>query len=133
MGGQADTITTQVTGAHRRDLTLSEALRLAVRALGSVGGETGRPRELTAAQLEVAVLDRARRTRRFKRIAGAALAGLLPNAAPTTAELPDGEAGPDTEAGGEPDGKASTEVEDGTGPTASGADSEPGDDRGGGT
>jgi proteasome alpha subunit len=143
MGGQADTITTQVTGAHRRDLTLPEALRLAVRALGSVGGETGRPRELTAAQLEVAVLDRARRTRKFKRIVGAALAGLLPNAAPTTAQLPGGgadsgatpagEAGSDTAAGGEPDGQARTEAEGGTGPTGNGVDSEPGDGQGGGT
>jgi len=135
MGGQADTITTQVTGAHRRDLALSEALRLAVRALGSVGGETGRPRELTAAQLEVAVLDRTRRTRKFKRIVGAALAGLLPSAAaPTTVQLPDGEAEPEAAgagepapgAGGEPDGQPSSEVEGGTGPSPSGEESEPG-------
>jgi len=95
MGGQADTITTQVTGAHRRDLPLPEALRLAVRALGSVGGENGRPRELAAAQLEVAVLDRTRPTRKFRRIVGAALAGLLPSAgAPKPAE-PDAGTGPE--------------------------------------
>src|SRR6266540_1817256 len=80
MGGQADTITSQVTGAHSREASLDDALRLAVKALGSVGGENNRPRQLTAAQLEVAVLDRSRPTRKFKRIVGAALAGLLPTA-----------------------------------------------------
>ena len=78
MGGQADTITSQLTGAHSRELALADALRLAVKALASVGGENGRPRELAAAQLEVAVLDRARPKRKFRRIVGAALAGLLP-------------------------------------------------------
>src|SRR6266496_2936354 len=87
MGGHADAITTQVTGAHRRDLTLTEALRLAVRALASVGGENGQPRDLGAGQIEVAVLDRNRPGRKFRRIVGAALTGLLPSAT-TTAELP---------------------------------------------
>jgi proteasome alpha subunit len=38
---------------------------------------TSEPRNLTAAQLEVAVLDRARPRRRFRRFAGSALARLL--------------------------------------------------------
>src|SRR6266545_2606963 len=80
MGGQADTITSQVTGAHSREASLDDALRLAAKALGSVGGENNRPRQLAAGQLEVAVLDRSRPTRKFKRIVGAALAGLLPTA-----------------------------------------------------
>jgi proteasome alpha subunit len=48
-----------------------------VEALASIGGENGAPRELGAGQLEVAVLDRRRRGRAFRRIAGAALTTLL--------------------------------------------------------
>jgi proteasome alpha subunit len=96
MGGQAETITTQVSGAHSRELPLAQALAMAVKALGSVGGENGNPRDLPAGQLEVAVLDRSRPTRKFRRITGAALTGLLPSAEPEpepeppaeTAELP---------------------------------------------
>jgi proteasome alpha subunit len=66
---------------------LPEALGVAVRGLGSVGGN-GVPRTLPANQLEVAVLDRTRGTRKFKRIQGAALTALLPagNAAAKPAE-----------------------------------------------
>jgi proteasome alpha subunit len=80
MGGQTDSITTQISQAHSRDLSLTEALAIAVKGLGSVGGENGKPRELPAGQLEVAVLDRSRPTRKFRRIVGAALAALLPKA-----------------------------------------------------
>ena len=101
-GGQVDAITTQVSGAHRRDLSLAEALAVAVKGLGSVGGENGKPRELPASQLEVAVLDRSRPTRKFRRIVGAALAGLLPSTAPvSTAELPEAEAAPAPDADAE--------------------------------
>ena len=50
-------------------LSLADALALAVPALGSVGAN-GAPRTLPAAQLEVAVLDRTRANRKFKRITG---------------------------------------------------------------
>jgi proteasome alpha subunit len=61
---------------------LEEALKLAVDALASVGGDAGKPRQLPAAQLEVAVLDRGRPGRTFRRLAGAALTTLLNGAAP---------------------------------------------------
>jgi proteasome alpha subunit len=48
MGGQAEAINTSVSAAHSREASLGEALHMAVVALGSVGGEGGRPRELTA-------------------------------------------------------------------------------------
>ncbi|HSV67342.1 MAG TPA: proteasome subunit alpha [Mycobacteriales bacterium] len=92
MGGQADQISTRVESSYQPGLPLAEALRLAVRALGSVGGESGKPRELTAAQLEVALLDRTRPSRKFKRLVGAALAALLPTA--PTATGPAGDAAP---------------------------------------
>jgi len=62
---------------YQAGLPLAEALAVTVRALGSVGGN-GSPRTLPANQLEVAVLDRTRPSRKFKRITGAALSPLLP-------------------------------------------------------
>jgi proteasome alpha subunit len=77
IGGQAEAVATVVKERHRPDLGLTEALHVAVEALGSVGGEGGQPRQLPASQLEVAVLDRRRVGRTFRRITGAALAALL--------------------------------------------------------
>jgi proteasome alpha subunit len=78
MGGQAEAIAGVVRGGHSPTMSLADGLALAVRALGSVGGEGGAPRQLAANQLEVAVLDRRRSGRTFRRITGAALTGLLP-------------------------------------------------------
>jgi proteasome alpha subunit len=77
MGGQSDAVAAVIKDDHRPDMTLSEALHLAVRALASVGGEGGQARQLPAGQLEVAVLDRHRVGRTFRRITGAALVALL--------------------------------------------------------
>jgi proteasome alpha subunit len=81
MGGHADAIATLVKGRHAATMNLTDAFRLAVEALGSVGGDNGKPRTLEAAQLEAAVLDRARPGRKFRRLAGAALTPLLAPAA----------------------------------------------------
>jgi proteasome alpha subunit len=78
MGGQADAITASLKQTYRDGLDLAAAVAVAVHALGSVGGEGGATRALVAEQLEVAVLDRTRRVRMFKRLTGAALAPLLP-------------------------------------------------------
>ncbi|MBX6356491.1 MAG: proteasome subunit alpha [Micromonosporaceae bacterium] len=86
MGGQSDSISGGLRERHRPDLPLEGALRLAVDALQSIGGEGGQPRTLSADQLEVAVLDRARTGRTFRRIVGAALTSLL--AARPAAEAP---------------------------------------------
>ena len=59
----------------RAGLTLPEVLDLAVRALGRGGGAASRG--LPAAQLEVAVLDRTRPRRAFRRLQGALLEDLL--------------------------------------------------------
>ncbi|NES13121.1 MULTISPECIES: proteasome subunit alpha [Micromonospora] len=85
MGGQAEAITGVLKNEHRPDMSLSEAVRAAVKALSSVGGEGGASRTIAANQLEVAVLDRRRVGRTFRRITGAALTALL-----------DGEAAADT-------------------------------------
>jgi proteasome alpha subunit len=80
MGGQAEAIGNVLKADHRDDMPLSDALALGVKALGSVGGEGGGARQLTAGALEVAVLDRGRSGRAFRRLTGAALTGLLPAA-----------------------------------------------------
>jgi proteasome alpha subunit len=63
-------------------MTLSEVLRLAVDVLGA--GENGERRALDAAQLEVAVLDRDRPRRSFRRIVGPLLTRLLGEPRETT-------------------------------------------------
>jgi proteasome alpha subunit len=84
MGGQAESMSGGLRSRHRDDLSLAEALKLAVDALGSVGGENGQPRKLAANQLEVAVLDRRRAGRTFRRLTGLALSKLLETEAPAT-------------------------------------------------
>lgn len=77
MGGQADAIATILRDRHSEGHSLAEALTLAVEALSSVGGEGGAARKLAADQLEVAVLERARRGRAFRRVTGNALTALI--------------------------------------------------------
>src|SRR5947207_2910216 len=88
MGGQAEAMAPGLRSAHRAESSLGESLHLAVKALGSVGGEGGQPRTLAANQLEVAILDRRRAGRTFRRITGAALTALLETPPTETAELP---------------------------------------------
>ncbi|HWG99790.1 MAG TPA: proteasome subunit alpha [Pilimelia sp.] len=126
MGGQAEAVSGVLRARHSRDMSLTDALHLAVEALGSVGGEGGAPRTLAANQLEVAVLDRRRRGRTFRRIVGVALTRLLAGgaAAATTDSAPaagatdagpaqpgtdapaTGAGGPTTNPGGAPDAPA---------------------------
>ncbi|MCW2494185.1 proteasome subunit alpha [Jatrophihabitans sp.] len=80
MGGQAETLTAEVKREYHAGAALADALKVAVQALGSVGGVDGGTRALPAEQLEVAVLDRNRGKRKFRRITGAALTELLPPA-----------------------------------------------------
>ena len=82
MGGQADSITTALGEQWREGLTLGEALTLAVTVLAAdpAGAE---PRSLDAEQLEVAVLDRQRDRRLFRRIARPLVEKLLSPSDPT--------------------------------------------------
>ncbi len=79
MGGSAEQISQGLAERYRDGLTLEEALRLAVELLGR-DPVSGDQRSLTAAQLEVAVLDRARPRRKFRRLTGAVLGQLLGDA-----------------------------------------------------
>jgi proteasome alpha subunit len=78
MGGQAESLTTEMRRESHTGLDLGDALTFSVAALASVGGTNGAPRSLPASQLEVAVLDRNRGLRKFKRLSGLALTELLP-------------------------------------------------------
>ena len=80
MGGSADQITAALRERWAEGMSLEDSLRLAVELLGSApvnGNGAEEARVLTPAQLEVAVLDRARPRRKFRRITGPRLADLL--------------------------------------------------------
>lgn len=77
MGGQAERLGTLLEEGWRPGMTLTQVLGLAVRVLGSPADEHAQPRVIPAAQLEVAVLDRTRPRRAFRRLTGALLADLL--------------------------------------------------------
>jgi len=92
MGGQAEAIAAVLRARFDADASLTDAMRLAMDAMGSVGGEGGQPRTIPANQLEVAVLDRRRTGRTFRRITGAALTALLAPADPGEAQPTDADA-----------------------------------------
>ncbi|NKE59376.1 proteasome subunit alpha [Lentzea sp. PSKA42] len=80
MGGAVDAPNTALKDSFADGLTLAEAVPVAVKALsaGSPSTGNGGPEFLPANKLEIAVLERARPRRAFRRIAGAALDALLP-------------------------------------------------------
>lgn len=75
MGGQAEQLAERLVDEWQPGLPLAEAVRLAVRVLGTQPG--GEDKALEPTQLEVAVLDRTRPRRAFRRLAPAQLAELL--------------------------------------------------------
>ena len=78
MGGQSDRVAAVLKERYADGLTLPGALGLALGALA--GQENGGGTELTATQLEVAVLNRTGEHRRFRRLTGARLEALLAEA-----------------------------------------------------
>ena len=80
MGGQADQVGSVLKERYTDGMTLSAAFALAIAALAGPGNGSGDVAELTAAQLEVALLDRGRPHRAFRRLTGARLEGLLSEA-----------------------------------------------------
>lgn len=76
MGGSAEQISKALEQRYREGMPLADALRTAVEALSRDQGEDKR-RDISPSQLEVAVLDRTRPKRRFKRLVGPQLTELL--------------------------------------------------------
>ncbi|GAA4734407.1 proteasome subunit alpha [Modestobacter marinus] len=81
MGGQAEAVSSHLREHFTPGLSLTDALQVGVRALSAVSPVTaangGAHDQLPAGQLEVAVLDRRRPKRAFRRVVGAALTDLL--------------------------------------------------------
>ncbi|WP_086825143.1 proteasome subunit alpha [Allokutzneria sp. NRRL B-24872] len=100
MGGHAEAISSALKASYREDMGLSDALQVAAAALSaSAPGASASAKQATAAaavpaqggsggKLEVAILDRARPQRAFRRITGAELEALLPAPAADTADTP---------------------------------------------
>ncbi|HEX3309477.1 MAG TPA: proteasome subunit alpha [Streptosporangiaceae bacterium] len=85
-GGQADQVSAALKERYSDDMSLSEAFAAALAALSAPGnGERTERTEFAAAQLEVAILDRARDHRTFRRIRAARLEELLAEARPAPA------------------------------------------------
>jgi proteasome alpha subunit len=83
MGGTTDPISAKLKDTYRTGLDLAAAIGIAVDGLQAgpaPGGNGTSARVLGVSALEVAVLDRARPRRTFRRITGAILRGLLPEA-----------------------------------------------------
>jgi proteasome alpha subunit len=76
MGGQAEPNATALSEQYADGLSLEDALKLAVELIARdpAGGEA---RKLSANQLEVAILDRTRPRRTFRRLTGTTLSRLL--------------------------------------------------------
>ena len=102
MGGQTEPIAAYLEEHFSEGLGVEDAVKLAVRALGEGNPGPDGPRRIAANQLEVAVLDRARPTRKFKRLTRARLEGILgtepaaepsgaPAAAPAAETAPSGD------------------------------------------
>jgi proteasome alpha subunit len=83
MGAQADQISTALQQEWQAGMSLSAALRLAVDLLGR-DPAGGTPRTLEPGQLEIAILDRLRPRRAFRRLGGPLLESLLAEDDPTT-------------------------------------------------
>jgi proteasome alpha subunit len=77
MGGQAEAISGVLREGHSTLADLRTTVHLAVDALSSVGGENGAKRSIPARLLEVAVLERDRPGRTFRRIPPLRLEELL--------------------------------------------------------
>jgi proteasome alpha subunit len=98
MGGQAERLATVLGGGWREGMTLRDALALAVEVLGTPTDDGAKQRTLEATGLEVAVLERTRPRRAFRRLNGSVLEALLAgrgagaHAAEPTGDEPTGDA-----------------------------------------
>jgi proteasome alpha subunit len=93
MGGQADQVATVLKERYSDGMTLAGAMQVAIAALAGQGGNgqggngqggAAEPAEISGAQFEVAILDRSRSHRMFRRLTGARLDALLAEARPAT-------------------------------------------------
>jgi proteasome alpha subunit len=99
MGGNTEPILTALRSSYQPGLELAAAIEVAVTALqqspGPGAAADAGPRTLGLGELEVAVLERTRPRRAFRRITGAALEALLPS--PAGGTVTPGSQTPDTD------------------------------------
>jgi proteasome alpha subunit len=94
MGGQADQVAAALKDRYEDGMAMAQALGAALEALEGQGpAQNGS--EIAASQLEVAVLDRARTHRKFRRLTAARLESLLEAAKPSAAGQEPDESSPD--------------------------------------
>jgi proteasome alpha subunit len=98
MGGQADQVAAVLKDQYTDGMSLSGAFGVAIAALAGQGN--GERQDITATQLEVALLDRGRAHRTFRRLTGPRLEALLAEAIPGKKTEAITEGGTDTEADG---------------------------------
>jgi proteasome alpha subunit len=83
LGGQSERLSAALKERYSNGMSLAAALGIALAALSGQappGQENGEAADLTAAQLEVALLSRSGEHRRFRRLTGARLESLLADA-----------------------------------------------------
>ena len=99
-GGQADQVSAALKERYSEGMSLTEAFGVALAALGASGN--GERNEMAATQLEVAILDRTRDHRTFRRIRAARLEELISesrSAGATNTPPADAPAAPPTDSG----------------------------------
>jgi proteasome alpha subunit len=95
MGGDAERLKEVLAEGHDFEAPLADAFARALRALSSDGN--GASRELTTDVLEVAILERARPGRAFRRIEGLALDALMPGQAAEAEPAESADEAPETD------------------------------------
>ena len=108
-GGQADQVSAALKERYSAGMSLAEAFGAALAALSGQGN--GERSEVTAAQLEVAILDRARDHRAFRRIRTARLEELLSQARSTGSKPAEAAGEGASEAASEGTGEGASEGE----------------------
>ncbi len=114
MGGAAEQVSAVIGDRWRAGMTLAEALALAVEGL-SVDPAGDAPRTLEPDALEVAVLDRHRPRRAFRRVAGVLLESLLTADVDDVPETDDHRPGPHDTLTGEDAGPTADQTGGGSG------------------
>jgi proteasome alpha subunit len=135
-GGQADQVTGALKERFSDGMSLTEALGAALAALvapaaasgsasASAAAANGAQPELTAANLEVAILDRARAHRTFRRLQGPRLEELIAEARAAAAPAEAESAEPEPAETGPAASPASSSDDPPTGPPSAGSDGIP--------
>jgi proteasome alpha subunit len=112
-GGQADQVSAVLKERYSEGMSLAQAFAAALAALAAPGNGERSETETVASQLEVAILDRARDHRTFRRIRAGRLEDLI--AESRSAAAPDAEAAPAPPDAGPATGPAPGSTDRGTG------------------